>query len=81
MTAMVDVVVPSLGEDVSTVMLVAWLVEPGGACDEGEPLFEVETDKAVFEVEAEVTGTLTEVLADAGAAVSPGAVVGRIRAA
>jgi len=81
MTAMVDVVVPSLGEDVSTVMLVAWLVEPGGASVEGEPLFEVETDKAVFEVEAEVTGTLAEVLAGAGAVVPPGAVVGRIRAA
>ena len=31
MSRMVDVIVPSLGEDVSTVTLVAWLVELGGA--------------------------------------------------
>ncbi len=81
MSRLVDVVVPSLGEDVATVTLVAWLVEPRGRSVEGEPLFEVETDKAVFEVEAEVSGTLAEVLVRAGEMVSPGAVAARIQAA
>jgi pyruvate/2-oxoglutarate dehydrogenase complex dihydrolipoamide acyltransferase (E2) component len=81
MSGMVDVMVPALGEEVSTVTLVAWLVEPGGASVEGEPLFEVETDKAVFEVEAEVSGILVEVLAQSGEVVASGAVVARIRAA
>lgn len=78
MTAVEDVVVPRLGADVAAVTLVAWLVEPGARVRDGDPLFEVETDKAVFEVEAETDGTLTEVLAAAGDAVAPGAVVARI---
>jgi pyruvate/2-oxoglutarate dehydrogenase complex dihydrolipoamide acyltransferase (E2) component len=74
-----DVVVPALGEGVRSVLLLGWLVEPGGEARAGEPLFEVETDKAVFEVEAETSGTLVEVFAAAGEAVSPGSLVGRIR--
>jgi pyruvate/2-oxoglutarate dehydrogenase complex dihydrolipoamide acyltransferase (E2) component len=79
MSRTVDVMVPSLGEDVSTVTLVAWLVEVGGPTEEGEPLFEVETDKAVFEVEAEATGTLVEVLVPAGEETAPGVTVARVR--
>ena len=79
MSRCVDVVVPDLGEDVSSVTVVGWLVEPGDVAEEGEPLFEVETDKAVFEVEAEASGTLEEVLVGAGGTATPGAVVARIR--
>lgn len=76
---LVDVLVPALGEGIEKVLLVAWRVGPGAAVHAEEPLFEVETDKAVFEVEAEVSGTLAEVLAGAGESVAPGAVVGRLR--
>jgi pyruvate/2-oxoglutarate dehydrogenase complex dihydrolipoamide acyltransferase (E2) component len=79
MNGKIAVVVPSLGEDVSEVTLVAWLVEVEAETTEGEPLFEVETDKAVFEVEAEATGTLAEVFVPAGRLVAPGATVARIR--
>lgn len=81
MNDLADVIVPSLGEGVETVLLVSWAVEPGGLVCAGELLFEVETDKAVFEVEAEVKGVLAEVLAAAGESVAPGAVIGRLRAA
>lgn len=81
MSDLVDVTVPELGEGVEKVLLVAWRVEPGGAVEAEAPLFEVETDKAVFEVEAEVPGTLAEVLVTAGEPVAPGAVVARIRRA
>lgn len=79
MNALVDVTVPSLGEGVEKVLLVAWQVDPGGAVTAQEPLFEVETDKAVFEVEAEVSGVLIEVLVPAGESAAPGAVVARVR--
>jgi pyruvate/2-oxoglutarate dehydrogenase complex dihydrolipoamide acyltransferase (E2) component len=79
MSQIVEVVVPSLGEDVATVTLVAWLVDVGGETVEGDPLFEVETDKAVFEVEAETAGILAEVLVPAGGVVAQGATVARIR--
>ncbi|MBI5014547.1 MAG: hypothetical protein HZB55_03535 [Deltaproteobacteria bacterium] len=75
----VDVVVPALGKGVESVLLVAWNVGPGGVVTAEEVLFEVETDKAVFEVEALVSGTLEEVFVAAGEPVAPGAVVARVR--
>lgn len=79
MTGFVDVVVPSLGRDVETVLLVGWSAEAGARVVPGDPLFQVETDKAVFEVEAETEGVLCDVLVPAGMSVAPGAVLGRIR--
>lgn len=75
----VDVVVPSLGDAVSTAHLVVWWVELKQRTVKGEPLFEVGTDKTVFQVEAELDGVLAEVLVSGGATVTPGMVVGRIR--
>ncbi len=71
----IEVEVPRLGEDVSKAVLVGWMVRPGDRVQPGDPLFELETDKAVFEVEAEVGGTVVEVLAEEGADVVPGQVV------
>ncbi len=71
----VEVEVPRLGQDVSRAVLVGWMVRPGDRVRPGDPLFELETDKAVFEVEAEVEGTVVEVLAEEGAEVTPGQVV------
>jgi pyruvate/2-oxoglutarate dehydrogenase complex dihydrolipoamide acyltransferase (E2) component len=79
MADLLDVAVPSLGDGIETVLLVAWHVKPGGLVSAEELLYEVETDKAVFEVEAEVSGTLEEVLVPAGEPVAPGAVVARIK--
>ncbi len=76
----IDVVVPALGGEVESVVLVAWRVDVGGRVNPDEPLFEVETDKAVFEVESEVGGILAEVLVPVGSSVAPGGVVGRIQA-
>ena len=78
---LVDVAVPSLGEAVTTAMLVVWHVELGEPTSMGSPLFEVGMDKTVFEVAAEVDGTLAEVLAPNGEGVTSGMIVGRIRAA
>lgn len=79
MTGFVDVVVPSLGRDVEMILLVGWTAEEGARVAPGDPLFEVETDKAVFEVEAEAGGILCDVFVPAGTSVAPGAVLGRIR--
>jgi pyruvate/2-oxoglutarate dehydrogenase complex dihydrolipoamide acyltransferase (E2) component len=76
---LIEVFAPELGRDVDTMLVVGWRVEPGGKVCAGEPLFEVETDKAVFEVEAEDDGVLSEVLVAVGEAVRPGALVARVR--
>jgi len=74
----VDIVVPQVGEAVAEVTLVRWLKRPGDAVRRGEPLFEVDTDKTLVEVEAFVEGVLAEILVRDGSDIMPRDVVGRI---
>jgi pyruvate dehydrogenase E2 component (dihydrolipoamide acetyltransferase) len=53
-----DLFIPKLGQTVEEVVLINWLVEDGTKVDFGDPVLEVETDKAVFNVEANAKGTL-----------------------
>jgi pyruvate dehydrogenase E2 component (dihydrolipoamide acetyltransferase) len=48
--------VPKLGQTVEEVIMVGWLVEDGAKVGQGEAVMEVETDKAVFPVEANAKG-------------------------
>ncbi|HZO90179.1 MAG TPA: 2-oxo acid dehydrogenase subunit E2 [Chthonomonadaceae bacterium] len=57
----VDVLVPPLGTNVDTLTLVSWYRQEGETVQKGEPLFAVETDKAVLDVEAPETGVLRQV--------------------
>lgn len=47
-----EIVVPRLGLTMEEGRIVEWFKKPGEAIAEGEPLFAVETDKVVLEVEA-----------------------------
>lgn len=67
----------ALGAD-DEVRVVEWVVAEGGEVVSGDPLLEVETDKATLEVEATSDGVLAKQLAAAGEAVLPGAVIGLI---
>jgi len=51
-----DLFIPKLGQTVEEVVLLNWLVEDGSKVDFGDPVLEVETDKAVFNVEANAKG-------------------------
>ncbi|WP_372609514.1 biotin/lipoyl-containing protein [Aquicoccus sp.] len=73
-----DVTMPQLGMAQDAGKIVSWLKAPGDAVVKGDLLFEVETDKATMEVEAQASGFLTGVLADAGDDVPVGAVIARI---
>ncbi len=55
-----------------------WLVAVGEPVERGQVLLEVETDKAVQEVECIVTGTLTAQFAEAGTALPVGAFIAAI---
>ena len=50
--------IPKLGQTVEEVTLVKWLVEDGTKVTQGQPVMEVETDKAIFPVEANARGTI-----------------------
>lgn len=73
---MIDhVIVPDLGATGTDVILSEWLVSEGAYVTAGTPLFAVETDKAVDQVEAFRAGFLRRHLAPAGARVAIGSAV------
>ena len=61
-----EVIMPALGMAQEKGTLLNWLKAEGDPVKKGEPLMEVETDKATVEVEAPATGILTNVTAGAG---------------
>ena len=74
----VEIKVPTLGESITEATVSKWLKRPGEAVAADEPVAELETDKVTLEVPAPAAGTLAEIVADEGANVPVGAVLGRI---
>jgi pyruvate dehydrogenase E2 component (dihydrolipoamide acetyltransferase) len=73
-----DVVMPRLSESMEEGTILKWLVEEGGEVKRGEPLVEIETDKANTTYDAEADGTLLEVIAKEGDTLPVGQLIGRI---
>jgi pyruvate dehydrogenase E2 component (dihydrolipoamide acetyltransferase) len=61
-----DVIMPALGMAQETGTLLRWFKSAGDSVTKGEPLMEVETDKAAVEIEAPATGLLASVTAEVG---------------
>lgn len=61
-----NVRLPKLSASMHEGALVAWLKREGETVKKGEPLFQVETDKAVMEVESPATGVLERIVKGAG---------------
>ncbi|MFZ1156178.1 MAG: biotin/lipoyl-containing protein [Candidatus Sulfotelmatobacter sp.] len=61
-----SVVMPALEMAQETGKLLAWRKQEGDRVTKGEPLLEIETDKAVVEVEAPADGILAGITASAG---------------
>ena len=76
---MADFRMPSLGADMKAGELVAWLKQPGEFVQKGEVIAEVETDKAIAEIESMFTGVVERLLIDTGAKVPVGTVLAVIR--
>jgi pyruvate dehydrogenase E2 component (dihydrolipoamide acetyltransferase) len=76
-----DFLVPKLSATMETVKVLRWLKQVGDKVAAGEPLVELETDKAAMEVESPGEGTLDAVLAAEGEELSVGAVLARLRTA
>lgn len=58
--------IPKLGQSEETVTIASWLVKEGDTIKKGDVLFEVETDKAVLEVESQFEGTILKIVTKAG---------------
>ena len=73
-----DVTMPRLSDSMEEGTVLKWLVEEGGEVKRGEPLVEIETDKANMTYEADTDGVLVEVLAKEGDTLEIGEVIARI---
>jgi YD repeat-containing protein len=76
----VNIKMPDLATNEGAELGIAkWLVEVGQAVKRGQPLLEVETDKALQEVECIANGMLKSIHVAAGQKVSVGTVIATIR--
>jgi pyruvate dehydrogenase E2 component (dihydrolipoamide acetyltransferase) len=73
-----DVTMPRLSDSMEEGTVLKWLVEEGSEVKRGEPLVEIETDKANMTYESDTDGTLIEVVAQEGDTLAIGEVIARI---
>ena len=77
----VAVEMPKFAADAEDGRIEKWLKQVGDSVERGEPIVEIETDKALLELEATAAGTLAEILHEADAEVPVGAPIAFIETA
>jgi pyruvate dehydrogenase E2 component (dihydrolipoamide acetyltransferase) len=73
-----DVTMPRLSDSMEEGTVLKWLVDEGGEVKRGEPLVEIETDKANMTYDADTDGVLIEIVAQEGDTLEIGEVIARI---
>ncbi len=76
--AIVDILMPRMGESVMEGTIISWLKNVGDEVDEDESILEVATDKVDTEIPSPFEGTLVEILAKEGAVIKVGAPIAKI---
>ena len=72
---MTEFKLPELGENIDQGDLVRLMISPGAKVSEGQPVMELETDKAVIEVPSSVSGIVKDILVKQGEKVKVGQVI------
>ena len=75
---MASVQMPRLSDSMETGKILRWLKKEGDQVVKGEPLVEIESDKANIEVEAYATGKLSKIMVAEGESAPIGAVIAEI---
>ena len=60
------VIMPKQGLQMTEGTILTWLVKEGETCEEGKPLFEMETDKLTITMDAPASGTLLKIVRGEG---------------
>ena len=76
----VAIKIPDMGVTMDTMVLENWLVEEGDEIERGDVLAEIQTDKALSDLESFARGVLLKKMVDNGAEVQVGQVVAYIGA-
>ncbi len=72
---MTEFKLPELGENIDQGDLVRLMIAPGSSISEGQPVMELETDKAVVEVPSSVSGTVKDIRVKEGEKIKVGQVI------
>jgi pyruvate dehydrogenase E2 component (dihydrolipoamide acetyltransferase) len=72
---MFEVRLPQLRDDVEESLIVIWFVSEGDRVEKGDRLVEVQTEKAIADIEAEESGTIREILIERGETARAGEVL------
>lgn len=77
--AIVDLVMPKLGESIMEATVLKWLKQPGDTVQQDETVLEIATDKVDSEVPSTAEGTIEKILFKVNDVVPIGAVIATIR--
>jgi pyruvate/2-oxoglutarate dehydrogenase complex dihydrolipoamide acyltransferase (E2) component len=72
-----DILLPKIGFSMNEGIVARWLIEDGAAVTQGQPLYELESEKSLQDVESPATGTL-KIIAQTGETYPVGTVLGQI---
>ena len=72
-----EVLLPKIGFSMNDAVLSQWLIDDGAQVQAGQPLYSIESDKSVQEIESPASGTL-RILAAAGETYTVGTVLAEI---
>jgi 2-oxoglutarate dehydrogenase E2 component (dihydrolipoamide succinyltransferase) len=79
--AVVDLVMPKLGESIMEATILKWHKKSGDAVKQDETVLDIATDKVDSEVPSTAAGTITEILYKENDVVPVGTVIARIETA
>jgi len=77
--AIVDLVMPKLGESIMEATILKWLKQPGDTVQMDETVLEIATDKVDSEVPSTASGVMAEILFNVNDVVPVGTVIARIK--
>lgn len=77
--AIVDLVMPKMGESIMEATILKWLKQPGDPVKQDETVLEIATDKVDSEVPSTAEGVMSEILFQVNDVVPVGTVIARIR--
>ena len=72
-----EILMPKIGFAMNEGTLTRWLIDDGASVTSGQPLYELESDKSVQEIEAPASGKL-RIIAATGASYAVGTLLGEI---
>ncbi|HEX6026084.1 MAG TPA: 2-oxo acid dehydrogenase subunit E2, partial [Solirubrobacter sp.] len=75
----IEIEMPAMGESVTEGTILEWAKQPGDQVEQDETIVEISTDKVDAEVPAPASGTITELLAEAGDTVHVGQTIARMK--